>query len=167
MLSARLIHLIETHADTLTREALHDILTNPRTPSFQRVPRAELEPRVHALFRNLGSWIGAPKDEAIRAEYEDWGRRRYRLGIPLSEIMYTLVIAKHHLRRYIRDHGLVEFAGERTAPLELLPVHLYGVQELNAMVGEFFDLAMYYLACGYEAEAREARAGTARSARAR
>ena len=157
MLSARLIQLIETHSEALTREALQDIATNPRTPSFRIIPRAELESRTDGLYRNLGAWIGDPRDDAVRAEYEEWGRRRFRQGIPLSQIIYALILIKHHLRRYIRDHGLVEFSGDPVLPGEFLPVHLYGVQELNYTVGEFFDRALYYLARGYEAEAQVAR----------
>lgn len=165
MLSTRLIRMIEDHAEGLTREALDDILTNPRTPSFRQVPRAELVERVDALYRNLGDWIGDPKDDAVREAYEDWGRKRFRQGIPISEIVYTLILAKHHLRRYVRDHGLVEFSGDRVAPGEFLPLQLHAVQELNSMIGEFFDRALYYLARGYDreaaAEARAARAATA------
>jgi hypothetical protein len=45
---------------------------------------------------------------------------------------------------------------------EFLPVHLHGVQELNYMVGDFFDRALYYLARGYEAEAQVARSAVVR-----
>jgi hypothetical protein len=36
------------------------------------------------------------------------------------------------------------------------------VQELNYMMGEFFDRALYYLARGYEAEAQVARGAEVR-----
>jgi len=162
VLTARLIQLIETHFEGLTREVLQDIATNPRTRSFQMVPRAELESRTSSLYRNLGAWIGDPQDDAVRAEYEEWGRRRFRQRIPLSEIVYALLLVKHHLRRYIRDHGLVEFSADSAVSGEFLPVHLHGMQELNYMVGEFFDRALYYLTRGYEAEAEIARGAEVR-----
>ena len=152
MLSARLIELIEAHADGLTRNALKDLATNPRTRSFHLVPPEELEARVFATYHNLGRWIGDPSDDAVRAEYEGWGAKRLRQGIPLSEIVYALILVKHHLRRFVRNHGLVEFSGDRAVPGDLLGVQLHGIQELNYMIGEFFDLAMYYLARGYEQE---------------
>ncbi len=153
MLSARLIELIETHADALTQDALKDLTTNARTRSFRLVPKGELEERVFATYRNLRTWLGDPKDDAVRAEYEDWGVTRFRQGIPLSEIIYALILVKHHLRRFVRNHGLVEFSGDRISSADMLGVQLYSIQELNYMVGEFFDRAMYYLARGYEAEA--------------
>jgi hypothetical protein len=153
MLSARLIQLIETHSDALTRETMEDIATNERTRSFRVVPTPELKSRVFAIFHNLGKWITGPDHEAVRLDFEAWGRTRFRQGIPLSEIVYSLILLKSHLRRYIREHGLVELHGEHTAHGELLPVELYSIQELNYLVGEFFDRALYHLARGYEAEA--------------
>ena len=160
MLATRVIQLIETHAQSLTRQAMDDILTNERTTSFRQVPRAELEPRIAALYQNLGKWIGDPREEGVREEYEYWGRTRLRQGIPLSAIVYCVILTKKHLRRFIREHGLVAFAGDRVTPGELVPVELYGIQELNYMVGDFFDQALYYLACGYEAAAKTKRAAS-------
>ena len=154
MLAGRLIELIETHADGLTRAVLEDLAINPRTPSFRLVPRNELEARVFATYHNLGKWIGDPSDDAVRAAYESWGAKRFRQGIPLSEIVYALILIKHHLRQFVRDHGPVEFSGDRVVSADLIGVQLHGIQELNYMVGEFFDRAMYYLARGYEEEAK-------------
>ncbi len=167
MLAARLIQLIETHSESLTREVLQDLATNPRTQSFRGVEKKELESRIGDLYRNLGTWISDPRDDAVRSEYEEWGRRRFRQGIPLSEIVYALLLVKHHLRRYIRDHGLVEFSADSVTSGEFLPVHLYGVQELNYTVGKFFDQALYCLARGYEAEAQVARDAAAQSGQPR
>jgi hypothetical protein len=160
MLTSRLLQLIETHATSLIREAVQDVVTNERTTSFRQAPIAELEQRIAALYLNLGKWVGNPQDDAVRKEYEEWGRKRVRQGIPLSEIVYCLILAKAHLRRFIREHGLVAFSGDRVTPEELVPVQLYGIQELNYMVGEFFDRALYHLTRGYEAAAGTSRAAT-------
>jgi hypothetical protein len=154
--SARLIELVQTHAERLTRDVLKDYATNPRTRHWNLVPGAELEQRVLGTYRNLGNWIGNPRDEAVQAEYEEWGRKRYRNGIPLSEVVYAVILLKHHLQKYIREHGLVDYSRDRQASPEILPVHLYGIQELNYKVGDFFDKALYHLARGYEMEAKTA-----------
>ncbi len=154
MLSVRLIRLIETQAKSLTREVVEDLLTNENTSAFRRIPRAELEPRVLAFYQNLGNWIGDPKEDAVRAEYEEWGRIRSRQGIPISEIVYSLIVTKRHLRRYIREHAFVVFSGDRARPDELIPYELYNMQELNYTVGDFFDNALYYLTRGAETQTR-------------
>lgn len=154
MISAKLIELIEIHANRLTTDVATDLATNPRTPGFRALLREDLEQRVFQLFHHLGNWIGSPKSERVEAEFSEWGRRRFGQGIPLSEVVYAIIILKQHLRRYIQDNGLVEAAFPGTENDYVLPMHLHSLQDLNARVGEFFDEALYYLARGYEAEAK-------------
>jgi RsbT co-antagonist protein rsbRD N-terminal domain len=153
MLANRLIQLIENHSKSLTRETMHDILTNENTRGFRKVSKEELEPRIASLYQNLGKWICNPIEDDIRQEYEDWGRTRFRQGIQFSEIVYVLMLTKKHLRQFIRDHGLVSFSGDRVTPQEFVPMELYAVQELNYLVGDFFDRALYHLVRGYETAA--------------
>jgi RsbT co-antagonist protein rsbRD N-terminal domain len=153
MLGARLLQLLQAHAGSLTNDVMRDLKTNERTATFRRLKAADLEARVAALYWNLGKWIGNPDESAIREEYQETGRSRFREGVRISEMVYALLLTKQHLRRYIRDHGLVDFAGDRVLPDELLPLELHSIQELNYQVGEFFDRALYHLARGYELEA--------------
>jgi len=153
MLGANLLLLIQVHAAALTQAVVKDLMTNTRTPTFRRLSPTDVETRVAALFENLGKWIGSADEGAIQHEYEDMGRTRFRQGVPVSELIYALVVTKGHLRRYIREHGLVDYAGDRIVSEELLPVELHSIQELNYQVGEFFDRALYHLARGYEHEA--------------
>jgi hypothetical protein len=156
MLGARLLQLIESHAGPLAREVVDDLMTNERTPAFRRLNAADVETRVSAVFYGLGKWLDDADDDAVRDEYEDMGRTRFRQGVPVSELVYALLITKSHLRRYIREHGLVDFAGDRVAPPELLPLELHSIQDFNYRVGDFFDRALYHLARGFEAAALEA-----------
>jgi len=149
-----MIQLIETHANALTRDVLQDILTNERTRTIRMLRKEELELRICALYTNLGNWIGEPNDDVVRKEYEDWGRFRFRQGIPLSELVYCVILTKRRLRRYIRENDVFVSGGSS----ELLPVGLYSIQELNYRIGEFFDSALYYVARGCEAEAPGKRA---------
>ena len=155
MIAAKLIELIEIHASRLTADVTKDLVTNPRTRGFRNVPEEDLRQRVYQLFHHLGNWIGNPKSVEVETEFSGWGRRRFDQSIPLSEIIYAIIVLKQHLRRYIRDNGLVDSAFPRMEGDYLLPMHLHSVQDLNARVGEFFDEALYHLACGYEAEAKQ------------
>jgi hypothetical protein len=159
MIAAKLIELIETHANSLTKDVARDLSTNPRTPGFRAVRAEDLEQRVFHLLHHLGNWIGSPKSERVETEFSEWGRRRFGQGILLSELVSAIIILKQHLRRYIRDNGLVDAAFPRTEGDYVLPMHLHGLQDLNTRVGEFFDEALYYLTRGYEAEARLSAAG--------
>ena len=136
MSSSALIKVIEANAEAWTADAFKELLMNPRTPSFRGVPRDEVSARIGALHRNLAAWLAGREDDPVRAAYEDWGRRRFTQHVPLSEIVYAIMMAKEHLHRRVREEGL---AGE--------------LREAEARIGEFFDRALYYLVRGYEMQA--------------
>lgn len=156
MISARLVELIQNHAPRLTEDVVNDLLSSPQTAGFRMVPRLELEARIFELCHHLGDWIGANADAAVQVEFEEWGGKRFGQGIPLSQIVYAVILLKRHLRRYIRDHGLIESSFPRVESDYVLPMHLIGLQELEGMVSEFFDNALYHLARGYEAAVAQA-----------
>jgi hypothetical protein len=145
MLSARLVALIEEHAEELTRGLLDDLQTNPRTPEYHRLPRSVVYDRLHEVYCDLSEWLGHEADEILEAHYLELAKARCADTIPLSEVIYALTLTKYHLREYIRNSGLTNSA-----------VELYQQQELHRLVGDFFDKAVYYTAKGYEHEARMA-----------
>jgi hypothetical protein len=149
MIAARLVELIQNHAPQLTSDTVADLIANPRTPSFRQVAKLDLEGRIFNVYNHLGDWIAAGHAFA-EEEFEEWGRRRFGQGIPLSEIVYAILVIKQHLSRYIREHGLLEAAFPRAEQDYVLPMHLHSLQELNGMVGSFFDRALYHLARGHE-----------------
>lgn len=149
MLSARLVQMIEDHAEQLTRGVVHDLQTNPRTAAYHTLSREELDRRAYDVYHNLGRWLSHKTDDAIEASYSALGKKRSAEGIPLSEVVYALVLTKYHLRDYIRSVGLGTSAME-----------LYQEQELHRLVGHFFDKAIYYTVKGYERELESRSAGT-------
>jgi hypothetical protein len=145
MLSTRLVRLIEDHAEELTRGVLDDLQHNARTLSYHKLSREELHHRVYTVYRNLGDWLGHVAEEGIEAAYCELGQTRQAEGIPLSEVIYALLLTKYHLREHIRSRGLVDSA-----------VELYQEQELQRLVGRFFDRAIYHTVRGYEHAGRPA-----------
>ena len=161
MISAALIELIEIHATHLAGDVARDLATNERTPAFRGVPTEDLIQRVFQIYHHLGNWIGEPRAARVRDEFAEWGGKRFGQGVPLSEVVYAIIIIKSHLRGFIREHGLVDATFPRAEAEYILPMHLHGLQELNDQVSTFFDEALYYLAQGYERAAlnRSASAG--------
>jgi len=147
MLSFRLVHMIESHAEQLTRGVVHDLQTNPRTPSYHKLSAEELHHRAYAVYRNLGRWLGEETEQTIEAFYGELGKKRHAEGIALCEVVYALLLVKYHLRDYIRASGLVDSA-----------VEIYQEQELHRLVGHFFDRAIYYTVRSYEGEVASRRA---------
>ena len=150
MIAEKLVELVEIHASRLSADVAQDLATNARTRGFHKVPRADLEARVFRLFHHLGDWISDRRSEKVKVEFADWGVRRFDQEIPLSEIVYAIIVLKQHLRQYIRDNGLVEATFPRTEMDYVLPMHMNSLQELNLQVGQFFDEALYHLTIGYE-----------------
>ena len=113
MLSIGLIKLIETHAESLTREVVQDLVTNEHTPTLHRFSKSELEPRIFRLCHNLGDSLTSSKNERIPAEYVEWGRMRQQQKVPVSEIVYSIILIKH------------QSSGEPIRRGEELPLELY------------------------------------------
>lgn len=153
MISARLVRVIEDHAEELTRGVLSDLASNPRTPAYHKLPPDELHLRVYDVYHNLGRWLGDKTEEHLEAAYGGLGRKRYGEGVPLSEVVFALILTKDHLRGYIRSVGLVDST-----------VELYLEEELHLLIGHFFDKAVYHTVKGYEGEATS-RAASARPPR--
>ena len=139
MLLPWLMRLIETHADELLEKVINAVRTNPRTAFLHEVSEAELKRRGFDLYHNLGRWLGEKSEAEIEATYHENGRRRFREGVPLSELIYVLILMKQHLWDFIRKNDLPETA-----------TNLYGEEQLEMMVGQFFDKAMYHAVRGYE-----------------
>jgi hypothetical protein len=142
MLSDLLIRIIESHAEELTRGAVKKLQNSPRTRSYHGLRHDELYRRVYEVYHDLGSWLGEKTDRAVRTWYSELGEKRFQEGIPLGEVLWGLVLIKYHLRDYIGTSGLADSA-----------IELYRQQELDRLIGQFFDRAVCYTADAYQREA--------------
>ncbi len=155
MLSDRLIRMIEHHADELTRALVGDIQSNPRTASYHRLSREAIHDRAYHVYKDLGLWLNSKAEEDIEASYTELGKEREAEGIPISQVVFALTLTKYHLRDYIRAAGLVDSA-----------MDLYQALELQRMLGQFFDKAIYYTVSAYERAAnRKEATGAVKRAR--
>ena len=140
-------------------------MTNERTPTFRRLTAGRCRhARLQRLFYNLGKWIRGVKadEDAVREKSRTRAVAASVEGVPVSELVYVLPITVAHLRRYIREHGLVDFVGDRIVPQEFLPLELHSIQDLNYQCRRVLrHRALYHLARGYEAEAGDLSRGTA------
>ncbi len=141
MLSPRLVKMIEDHAEELTASLVNDLQSNTRTPHYHSLTREELHHRTYDVYRNLGQWLSHETEATIESSYAHLAKRRFAEGIPLSEVVYALILTKEHLREYVRFSGLIDSA-----------VELHSERELHRLIGQFFDRAIYYTVKGYEHE---------------
>ena len=139
MISAKLVTMIEDHADKLTAGLVSDLQRHPRTGAYHGFCRAELHDRAYDVYRNLGKWITRGSDSEIEASYVDLGRRRFREGIPLSQVIFALILTQDHLLSYAKLSGLSDSA-----------LDLYQELEFTRVVAQFFNKAIDHTAHGYE-----------------
>lgn len=145
MLSPKLVHLIETHAEELTVRIVRDIRGNPECAHLARLPEAELRERGHEILQNLGHWLAFSNEEKIEREYEGIGKLRYEEAVPLHESIRGLCLIKYAMIDFIHEQGI-----DRDC------VALYAEGELERRVAKFFDLLLMHLARGYEIAWRHA-----------
>ena len=139
MLSDRLVQIIQDHARELTQGVLNDLAKNPRTVAYHMLPRTELHNRVYDVYRNLGQWITEKAEGPVSSTYMALGRTRRAEGIPLQQVVQALIVTKRHIVSYVRSSLPVDTA-----------VELHQEEELNLMLGRFFDNAIYFTVKGYE-----------------
>jgi hypothetical protein len=146
MIAARLVRLIQSQSDALTRGLLEKLLTCERTTDLRKVPVEELQQRAYTVYHDLNEWLVNKTESDIARTYTALGMRRAQQGVALSQLVCGILTVKEHLFEFLRREGLVDG-----------PVELFQELELLQLVDQFFDRAVYYAARGYEQE-RAARA---------
>lgn len=145
MLAYRLVRLIEAHSERLAEGLLVKLYRCDKCSDFKRVPSEEFRQRAYEIYHHLGEWLLGKKEEDIARRYLEIGERREAQGVPLSQLIYAIVLVRDHLWEYLKHEANLE-----------RPVEIFGELEMLQLLEQFFDRAMYYAALGYE-EAQAAR----------
>jgi hypothetical protein len=139
MLALRLVRLIESHADQLSREFIQRLKHDSRSSDLEKIPQEELIQRSYDVYRHLSEWVLQKSEHELKHTYRELGVRRAAQGVALSQVLWAILSTKELLWKFLQDESVV------TSPVEL-----YGEMELFRLVDQFFDKALYYMATGYE-----------------
>jgi len=139
IITYRFVRLIEDHSDALASGLLHKVQLSPHCAGFDKVPPEELKQRVYEIYRHLGEWLLHKNEGDIEQRYMEIGRRRAKQGVPLSQVIWAIVLTKHNLWEFILDEAFPD-----------RPVEILGRQELLQLLDQFFDRAVHAAAVGYE-----------------
>jgi hypothetical protein len=139
MLAYRLVRLIETHSDALAAGLLEKVQNSELTRSYRHVPPEELKQRVYDIYRHLGDWLLGKSVFDIEQRYEEIGTRRAHQGVPISELIWTIILTKENLWEFLKKESLLE-----------RPVEVFGELEMLQLLEQFFERAIYYASVGYE-----------------
>jgi hypothetical protein len=139
MLAYRLVRLIETHSDGLATGLLARVQSSEFTRDYCKVPSADLQERVYEIYRHLGEWLLGKSDFDIRKRYMEIGARRAEQQVPLSQLVWVIVLTKENLWEYLKNEAGMERPSEVFDELEMLQ-----------LLDQFFDRAIFYSSMGYE-----------------
>jgi hypothetical protein len=145
IMAHRLMKLIETHADALAETLEAKIVSSGRCTDYSRVSGEELKTLVGGIYGQLGLWLITKTEEDVERRYTMIGTRRAEQSVPVSQLLWCIVMVKENLWDYLKNLEALESTSE-----------IFGELELMQMVDQFFDRAMYFAVRGHE-RVREAR----------
>jgi len=140
MMLYRLVRLIESHSQALAAGLLDQVQNSKLTQNFQRkVPADDLKERVGDIYRHLGEWLMGKDELQLEQRYLQIGARRAGQQVPMSEVIWVIVLTKDNLWEFIKKESVLEH-----------PVEVFGELEMLQLLEQFFDRAIYYASVGYE-----------------
>ncbi|MFY9659171.1 MAG: hypothetical protein WAJ97_01020 [Terriglobales bacterium] len=142
MMLYRLVRLIETHSQALASCLLDQVESSALTPCYKKnVPPEELKEKVYGIYHHLGEWLIGKDEFHLEQRYMQIGARRAHQRVPLSEVIWVIVLTKENLWEFIKKESVLE-----------RPVEVFGELEMLQLLEQFFDRAIYYASVGYELE---------------
>jgi hypothetical protein len=152
MIALKLVRLIESHSEELAQSLMRRVDACTKCGELKaRVPQAELQSRVHEVYRNLSDWLINKTEHDVFVTYTALGRKRFEQGVPFHQLMWGLLLIKQNLWEFLEREVVEDSA-----------FHLRGEFELLRLLDQFYELTLYYAALGYweahEFEEREHKA---------
>jgi len=145
MLSIRLVQLIETHWEEIATRLINEVKKHPETQSLAHRPDAELRAWCRDIMENLEALLAARKEDQVQRRFRVLGRRRFEENIPLHEAVMRLQLLKAEIFNFVHEQGF---------PMTVL--ELYREEELQVLIGRFFDACVFQVVRGYEEALRVA-----------
>ena len=139
MFSYRLVRLIESHADALVAGLEEKVQDSLQVTHFRDISAHELRERVYEIYRHLGEWLLGKTDFDIRERYMEIGALRAEQQVPLSQLVWVIVLTKENLLDYLKNEAGME-----------RPTEVFGELEMLQLLDQFFDRAIFYASVGYE-----------------
>jgi hypothetical protein len=139
MLALKMVRLIEAHSDALAERLVQRIRSSQHITAYKDLPDEDLKELAAEVYRHLGAWLMEKPEGEIERFFSYKAIRRADQGIPLSDLVWALMITKENLFRYIQANIEVQHAYE-----------LFGELEIIQAIDQFFDRAIYFVTVAYE-----------------
>jgi hypothetical protein len=139
MLAMKLVRLIETHSEELSRGLAHQLRTSERTTDYRKLRAEDLRPAAADVYRNLGEWLLRKTEVDISNRFRDIAARRAAEGIRIHQYVWAIMLSRDYLWRFLRRECFADSI-----------VELHAELELQLLLNQFFDRAVYHAIVGYE-----------------
>ena len=133
-----LVTLIEGRADELAGLMVRKVRESPRMAGYRRFGDDELGERARLVYANLGKWLEEASEGMVKEEYFRIGQQRCLERIPLSQLIWALLLTRRNLWEFIELQGWDTVSD------------LQSTLDLEILVVRFFDRAILHAASGYE-----------------
>jgi len=153
LLAYRLLRLVENNSEILAAGLLEKTQKSPLLSGYGNVATGELEQRVYEIYRHLADWLLGKSELDVEKRYLEIGAKRAQQGVPLSQLIWAIILTKNNLWDFLKREAVLD-----------RPAEISGELEVEELLDQFFDRAIYYAAVGYEgscvaAPARKVSAG--------
>ena len=144
MISARLVHLIESSGDHIIDRVLAQLRREPEMTLTRSLQEHELREWGQDLLHHLGHWLSAGNEHDLALRYERLGKLCFEQQIPLHETVRGLSMLREKMLNFAEEHMVSNSS-----------VEWYAEEELERRLGHFFDLLTIHLARGFEEAVRK------------
>jgi hypothetical protein len=138
MVALRLVRLIESHSDRITKDLVTKLQNSPRTSDLRRVPEVELLTGIRELLQHLRDWLLTKTETDVETRYHEMGVRFAGQGIALAHACWAVVMIKEDLWEFLQKQAFLRS-----------PIELYGEMELLWVLNKFFDRALCAIVMAY------------------
>ena len=150
MIGTRFVHLIEKHADDLAVGLTAKLKQSELTSDFRSIPSEELQKTTAELYSNLGNWLLKKTENDVEQHFVAIARHRAAAGVRLPQFVWAIVCTRNHLHQFLLGHAFADSIFE-----------LYSELELQQLLNQFFEHAIYYGVTAYEQAREQVEANTA------
>ncbi len=139
MLGLKLVLLIEKHSEELACQLCAYLVSSERTCDFREIPQNELRSAAAGLYRNLGEWLLEKKEGDVEKRFRTIATRRASHKVRLSQLVWVLLSSRNRLWHFLQRESCSDNIFE-----------VFGELEVQQMLNQFFDQAVYYSTITYE-----------------
>jgi hypothetical protein len=139
MLALKLVRLIEGHSEELAMGLTDKLRQSEQTQDFCKVSPEGLCLAAADIYHNLGEWLLQKTETDIAERFIRLGERRAAEGVGLHQFVWALFISRNHLWQFLQREAFADNV-----------VQLSGKLELQQMLNQFYDRAVYYGILGYK-----------------